>query len=254
VIKKLKRRQHLFLILVLVLIFLFIFEFLAGDPMIVIYDFKKSQHLTEATKSSSEEWRISSNKLVSLKGYAVSDRDFDISNINETERNKIKLFFLLRGYKSDPLNTTKHYDTTPYNVEFVGYRRENIYCLLSLRIFCGEIDQEQENLREVFIKDFLKTSPEFAMHYNSKSSDMAVVINVKNVVGDYAEGTDNTYEKGVYLPSGSSWIAIKLNGKWTIIKNSQELPMCSLVDKYKVPKEIYMNCYINSNYDTRFEN
>lgn len=64
-------------------------------------------------------------------------------------------------------------------------------------------------------------------------------IEVSEIIGNYATGVAAT------ATSGQVWIAIKENGKWQKIRTTSEKSIyhnCSIVNAYKIPKEIYESC------------
>lgn len=144
-------------------------------------------------------------------------------------------YFKSLGFNINNANTIKQFDEM--NTIRIGFEKNNIKCVVSLAALsdpfgyyiCGEIDQNQLTLQQDF-KNIM--DPEM-----SKSPNY--VFRVEQVDGDFARGHQSNI-------IGSEWFAQKENGNWKIILQTPDQPLCSVVDKLKIPQPIYQNCYTNS--------
>ena len=91
--------------------------------------------------------------------------------------------------------------------------------------FCGKIDEDQRLLQEEFSSLF------------AGNKDQIVSYRVKKIDEVFAVGSAN------YIYTGFMWIAKNIDGEWQIISRGQDIPFCSDMEKYEVPKSIYETCY-----------
>ena len=213
---------------------------------------------TDNIEDSTYEWMISYKKLVPLKGQGFGASNADTGSLKSkiTVEPVIYKYFTGLGFVKDEVNTLNTLDSgTNLAQQSYGFTKETTKCIVIFNsnsydgsegwsFFCGKIDDNAEKLREEFTAVFEARDAK-----NPKAivlgSDTASVITVKQVLGNYARGRVDTYLKGVYLPSGGAWVAVKINGQWQIIHSGQDYNQCSVFDKYNVPVEIYKNCYLN---------
>ncbi len=199
---------------------------------------------TTDIKQDKAEWIENYQKLLPLTGQSFNNGKGQFRNKDETEKLGpiIKSFFSSLGFSEDKINTINALEGDyPVSILSYGYTKGDIKCLMILYpdsdpgaiYFCGELDNAREKLREEFTPLFYPTP---------LPPDEAGVINVNKITSDYATGTDDRYKKGIYEPSGASWIATKVKGNWVIVFDGQDYPKCSAVDKYMVPIDIYKNC------------
>lgn len=192
------------------------------------------------------------NSWIPLKGYSFSGRsDLDEKSV-KLQSDLVNSYFKRRGFKTNVDNTFESDEI--YGFGSLGYEKGDIKCLMTLYTssdpsggyFCGTVDAEQVKLREEFNNDFGQAP---------RGENETEIVHIDKVLGNFATGIKSHYYKKVYEPSGTHWVAVKIDGKWTIISDGQQYPSCSKIDQYGVPKEIYGNCLLDDkDYEPRFKN
>ncbi|MEK7189123.1 MAG: hypothetical protein AAB671_01310 [Patescibacteria group bacterium] len=145
---------------------------------------------------------------------------------------------LEEGYQKDARNTDvtdNGFDTT----HRYGYRKGDTLCRISttdtfhsdIEVFCGAITEQDR----MYHQEFFNTLNPLAR------TDAVFVVDI--VHGDYARGS-----KG----SGFAWYAKKENGVWRELFEAQEELFCDQVDEYAIPVEVYRNCLVSKEGQTRF--
>lgn len=166
-------------------------------------------------------------------------------------------FFDAQGFNKDEINTFSTLDDPDQliAVRSFGYTQGSLKCLAALYpdsqpsgyFFCGDVNGKKDELQKQFLPVIYSSSSQYPLR-----KDEAAVVDVFNISDDFAMGSNNRYLRGIYEPSGTRWIAAKVDGDWKLVFEGQDLPACTLVDRYKVPKEFYSNCF-EVNGSLRFE-
>lgn len=85
------------------------------------------------------------------------------------------------------------------------------------------------------------------------NSDPNIQVSIQKVEGDFAKGVflsllSNAHAEKEGLPprAGNIWIAVKQEGKWSVVVEGNGFPSCSEVSKYAIPQSIYYEC-VSSN-------
>lgn len=177
---------------------------------------------------------VNSNGIAKYEGLTSED----LASITFTQlaplRNAAETFFLENGFEKSTLNS-RITGESPGRVQRVGFFKGDMKCMITAyeftdpfaNFFCGKIDNKQISLQLPF-RDL------FEYKYNPSS---LASFRVDKVDGDFATGS-KTFDY-----SGYQWIAQKKNDTWEIVWKGQEIPLCSDMKKYEIPKEIYQQCY-----------
>jgi hypothetical protein len=88
------------------------------------------------------------------------------------------------------------------------------------------------------VKDSGQYAPE---SYFSKD----LYVKADKIVGNYLSGT--MLVGGSQNISTPYFLATKQNGKWIVVHNGQDIPICSAIEPYKFPHEIISSCYDDIN-------
>lgn len=204
----------------------------------------------ELTEGPGNDWITNEGAAIPLRGWWAAGEASEIkflgkyidpsdqykTSITEEGRKELKnrtnAFFLRNGFTQSERNTSQEEFTSD---ETVGYENQDIKCFITTRtlvavgsFFCGTLDEEQARLR----KDFL---PIFEKLLNPQDSP-DLFVNIIGVEGNYAIGSSGG--KG----GGAGWFAVKQNGKWEIVLQTQNYPPCSVMEKYNFPKSLYGEC------------
>ncbi|OGH20467.1 MAG: hypothetical protein A3D74_00305 [Candidatus Levybacteria bacterium RIFCSPHIGHO2_02_FULL_37_13] len=128
----------------------------------------------------------------------------------------------------------------------IGEVTYEIYLVAKNHAFIFHINSElSENDIDQILSTFKFTNTEEQIIMESVSKDLVSAdrpgfqIEVKKVLGNYAYGI-----AGV-PPGGFVWYAVKQNNQWKKIWDGQNIPPCSIINTYNVPKEIYKDCSDN---------
>ncbi|MEX0622183.1 MAG: hypothetical protein WD187_04330 [Candidatus Woykebacteria bacterium] len=70
-----------------------------------------------------------------------------------------------------------------------------------------------------------------------------IVVDVSTNTGKYAKGLVTSKGETV---GGGYWLAVKENGKWTVVFDGQSTPECSLVDPPGFPASMVPECFDSS--------
>lgn len=196
-------------------------------------------------------WRIENEEWLPLKGKSLSaDINWDLVSDVQDLKPIISNFFAKNGFVSNNANTINANYTG--GLMQLGFEKNQLMCIVELyqldaSYFCGEVDYDRLALRKEFGDGSPRTKTDIA-------AGISHITNPDKVIGNFATGTQNSYENGIYQASGIRWFAVKLNGKWKFLSAGQQLPFCKDMDKYSFPREIYGNCYLdNINYTLRFK-
>lgn len=210
--------------------------------------FKDNIDPTNPTGADRSKWVIDYKHIIPLIGkiYVTKGSQINFPTIKKT----FDSYFNSLGFSKSSFNSyQKNLISNDDDVQ-LGYEKGDLKCLINytyyqgVDYYCGRLDQDQQKLQEELLADFLITSPGIIKRLNIVGEDAVVLYEVDKVMGNFAKGRDNEYKKGFYLPSGGGWIAVKENGRWTLISDGQDAPDCSIMDKYSIPKKIYNNCWI----------
>lgn len=162
----------------------------------------------------------------------------DLGQVNEKFLSelqaKISTYFLNEGFRLDDKNT--NLVPNDYYFSTIGFEKGNIKCLSSVskqsdpfgNISCGTVNSEQ-----------MKLQNELSNVYNEQKSsyqNSPIIFRVDKMIGDFASGSSS------YM-SGNQWIAKNINDVWTTVWAGQDYPLCSDMEKYKVPSSFYPGCY-----------
>lgn len=143
----------------------------------------------------------------------------------------------------------------PFQVQSLGFTKGETKCLVTVYLqatpsgyyFCGKEDREKNILQKEFMPVLYGPDNKYPL-----KEDEAAVIDVTKINDRFATGTNNRYMKGIFEPSGSVWIAAKVDGVWKLVSDSQDYPLCTALDAYEVPKEFYSDCYHDKTNTLRF--
>lgn len=191
------------------------------------------------------EWKNNRYDLIRLNGYSFflhNDPVIDIATEGfiETLSQDMDLAFTKSGAQVNDFN----YDISGLVREQKAYTKGDIRCLAQFYsggepyglVFCG--------LEDPVAKRWLATLDQAA----DPSYDPNVILNVQKVVGNDAKVLLNSRYGG-----GSFALLQKKGLKWQKVFEGQDIPECSLVDRYKIDQRIYENCYYPATGKTRFE-
>lgn len=187
---------------------------------------------------TSEAEAIENNKKITFSGTR-----FDINNVYlensippdefvEEIGSSINSFFIDNGFTGSKENEISKLT----NIKLFSFKKGDFYCFsntdnnssLYLSVFCGKYDvAKTEQKAEFYPVLNPDNDPNFTFNIVSHSDNYAYVNEGFGVGGDWV-------------------ILMKNNSGWIKILQGQDLPLCSSVDNYNVPSEIYGNCYINS--------
>lgn len=216
---------------------------------------------TDEIKNSTFEWVITFKKLIPMTGQSFSSKGATDKDGIKMIESTINPFFTSLGFTKNDINTANTLDSESSLARLsYGFSRDDVNCLIVMTqgfpsdwyFACGKVDDPKEKLRKEFTAIFDAKDAKDSKGAVVLGPDDTRVITVEKVLGNYATGRDDGYSKGVYLPSGAFWIAVKTNEQWQIIGNGQDYFPCSTIDLYKVPIEIYKNCYSGLDSTLRF--
>lgn len=209
---------------------------------------KTNSPIKEFSKVFYTDWIADDGEREPLIGssFCLSDKKYndncdswgnftDIREITKESLKSLKTlidnFFISNGFNNDNKNT---YNLGSYLDNF-GYTKGNLKCSVRFNystssladFYCGVIDQDQMKLRK-----------ELYPAINPKG-DKNVAFSVNKVISNYATGGIGGYSGG----GGAMWVAVKLDGEWKFVYGGQDISTCDVIDKYNIPKEIYVSCY-----------
>ena len=104
----------------------------------------------------------------------------------------------------------------------------------------GFTKEDKVNLIKAYLS-YQKNKSDHLDFYLNKTLYIKINKNTKN----YTEGT--VLFGGIENHSNPYFLAVKLNTDWKIILVSQDIPLCSVIDPYKFPKQIVDKCYDEKN-------
>lgn len=204
-----------------------------------------------------QEWKVAANSYLPLMGYSFhvetgcpgSDiecvtnskyKNYDTSEVTEALVAEITATFdasfTNQGFIKNPTNSTRD-----ELIKYKGYTKGDIYCLVggfafssnAVSVFCGTSDAN-EIANRAELKSLYQSNDELMMWVQEREENSArVTLNLREGSGYYA-------------------LAVKQNGIWKEVFSGQDVPVCSLVDIYKLSKAIYQNCYDETTATYRF--
>lgn len=211
---------------------------------------------TSPITSDSAVWIESPTKLSILKGVSFTSEDELKDGENTSLEKSSQKYMYQKGFLENGMNTFSTLDTdNVFQVQSQGFIGGNMKCLFNVFLqsrpsgyfFCGIDDDEKNKLQEEFMPVVYGPQTQYPLQKNE-----AAVLNVSKINDTFATGSNNRYLNGVYEPSGTTWIAAKVNGMWKLVFDSQDYPTCAVVDEYSVPRDFYKNCYDASTDSFRF--
>ena len=266
--KKLKKNKHVALFFVIVCTFIIFVLFKFGNYIVlssnpedhesILTSLKDKLEIeTSNIKPSTASWIENSNSLKILTGPEFTGLKKLETGENREIRETVNAYFGKKGFVKNPQNTFSTLDDNnqSFQVQSQGFTKGDLKCLVTVFLnsepssyyFCGVLDVKKNKLQDEFMPVLYGPSTQFPLQKNE-----AAVINVSKINNKYATGYNNRYMNGVYEPSGTTWIAAKVNGVWKLVFDSQDYPKCSAVDQYSVPREYYTNCYVPPSETLRF--
>ena len=72
------------------------------------------------------------------------------------------------------------------------------------------------------------------------NDDPDIEVKIEKLSGNYATGGVTVLSTGY---GAYHWWTVKIDGKWKIVWETQDSMACQIVEKYKIPKEMYDDCY-----------
>lgn len=222
------------------------------DPTQILNSLQNTlKTITKLSTTSNSNW-LENNQYTVLNGkdffLGTSDSFGKYGNFTNTDVSSITLnslknlrsdidnFFKSNDFQKNEINTVEYSNNnTTIGGASIGYTRNKTKCLITLyiksdpfaNIFCGIIDEEKSSQLK-----------EFSLILNPKR-DSNTSVEVSKVVDKYATGDVSSRYGG----GGYTWIASKINDTWEVIWRGQDTISCSIVNQYKIPKEIYKDCY-----------
>jgi len=147
--------------------------------------------------------------------------------------------FMENNYKVNSLNSSISFKDDKFYNYVKAYEKEEIKCVLTATPDCpsGDPEKEPHNYLSVVCTDSYEKNYQEQVSLLRDLNIKDAVINVSKIKDDFVYLNINLRRTGYYM------IAKKENGKWKEIFSGQDYPQCSLMEKYKVPKEIYLDCY-----------
>lgn len=163
----------------------------------------------------------------------------ELDNVNEefisALQGKISTYFINKGFRLNESNT--NLIPSDYYFSTIAFEKGNLKCLSHVAkqsdpfgyITCGTINNKQIMLQKELNSVYLEQV--------ALNRDQPITFRVDLMTNDFASGSVSA---GV---GGYQWLAKNIQGAWTTIWSGQEIPMCSDMAKYEVPKEFYPGCY-----------
>jgi len=239
------------------------FIFSNNDPDIIIKELQKNINdssdikFIDKTQATENKWLFDSQWWISDDGWNILDKNASsIASANSLSENQY-------GYSDIPSSKaqelTKELSAIFLDNSFV-LNENNTSDLENEKDFYDFITAFQKNETRCTLtlnKDnglyIITCSDNFQKAYNEqipylKGLDIRNMVAVRiNRIGDYAKVDFGLRRTGHFK-------IIKIDGnKMEEIFGGQEYPSCELMDKYKIPKEIYENCYLDKDgYNIRF--
>lgn len=216
----------------------------------------------EVMLNSSERWFVNNKESYPLKGQSFSNshlyEEGQIIPINyRVNYYESILYLFLNGFKLDKINSYKERFASTDFIEKSFYKN-GVYCSIAsddndsslgidVHVFCGEIDNEAIQLEKQFLEDFMKNDSPLYSKTHQLEDGVVEVISVSGIQGNYAWGWSDFYKNSIPRISGRRWIAAKIDNAWLMIHPGGDSPMCSIMDRYNVPQDIYGDCWLNEN-------
>jgi hypothetical protein len=153
-----------------------------------------------------------------IDGHASYISDFDLVGLGE-----IRYIFVQVG-------TDLYQIFIPISENSLQYQILSTLKFTNSAIMKEEVNIEQSVQKHVF---------EYSQSYGVQTIDQ-IMIRVVKSEGNYATGIVNFADD--IEGSGSVWFAVKLDGVWTVVEETQEPPSCSIMTEYEFPTTLYKEC------------
>lgn len=197
------------------------------------------------------EWKNNKHDLIRLNGYSfflklkANDAQALITDSNPTfdfireQNDAVTLSFEKAGAKFNDFNQDVVGDIIKIQT---GFTKDDIRCLAQFTIsdpyasiFCG--------VEDPIVTKWLDRLSRAA----DPTDNPNLIINIEKVVGNNASVNINSKF------GGGHYVLLNKSGFiWQQVFEGQDLPTCALVDKYKMDKRVYGNCYDETTSQERF--
>lgn len=191
---------------------------------------------------SDDGWNIFDKEAVSIDVTVPVEKRW-IGNINATHpyarniKQEVSKIFMAEGFELDSHNSSQEESDTKFYDYVVAFKKNEIRCAL-----VTDNDVSVKDEREVF-SIYISCSEKFRDKYTEQSpylislNNKEIVISDIKKIGDFVRLEVHARRSGYYIVGKIEKL------KFAKIFEGQDAPLCSLVEEYNVPQEIYGECF-----------
>lgn len=145
------------------------------------------------------------------------------------------------GYTSNTTNSSTSITDKQFYDYIQAYQKDEARCVFTASPDCGfsskdKVERAYNNFSFACTNQFDENYEEQAVYLKD--------LGIKDAVVHVSHKSDTFVSLAVsYRRTGHQVIAKLVDGRWTKVHAGQDIPMCDVVNKYKIPKEFADNCW-----------
>lgn len=189
---------------------------------------------------SSDGYNIINNNTYGIESQ-FSCTDYKASRFDSSLKTLAPIFpnFIKQnGFSENSLNTSKSLTDDKFYDYVQAYEKNGLKCVLTASPDCSGIGDGS-----MWQTISFSCTSDFDKNYAIQApilKDLGIkdaIVSISKQVGNFAEIQVHYRRTGHYV------IAVQEGGVWKELYSGQDIPSCSMMTQYNVPKEIYENCF-----------